>query len=66
MPDQVTIKFGPAKLNTPKAIRNSIADTAVQTQADTIAEVINNTNITTVTATGSSICLLYTSDAADE
>lgn len=55
MPDQVTIKFGPAKLNTPKAIRNSIADTAVQTQADTIAEVINNTSITTVNATGSSV-----------
>ena len=45
MPDQVTIKFGPAKLNTPKAIRNSIADTATQTKSDTIAEVTNNTSI---------------------
>ena len=65
MPDQVTIKFGPAKLNTPKAIRNSIADTAVQTQADTIAEVTNNTSINvggSVTGTVAQVATIDTFD----
>lgn len=43
--DQVEIKFGPARFDSPKAIRRAIEDTATETEENTINNIVNNPNI---------------------
>ena len=43
--DQVIINFGPARYDSPKAIRNQIEATAVETQENTVNQIINDPNI---------------------
>ena len=40
--DQVEIKFGPARFDSPKAIRRAIEDTATETEENTINNIVNN------------------------
>jgi len=43
--DQVEIKFGPARFDSPKAVRRAIEDTAAETEQNTINNIVNNPNI---------------------
>lgn len=45
MADQVSIKYGPAKYDSPKAVRRAIEEAATETEQNTINNIVNNPDI---------------------